>query len=137
MRSQYKLLFKDKSKIKNTENKIDMNTQYPLLLDFTKKVLAKLKEQFPQYDMNGNKNLWIVKPGHASRGRGIMVLQKYNEILKYIKESKGRHWVVQKYIENPLIINKRKFDIRQWVLVTDWNPLTVWIYKQCYIRFAM
>jgi hypothetical protein len=37
------LLFREREKIKNTE-KLDMDTQYPLLLDFTKKVLQKLKE---------------------------------------------------------------------------------------------
>lgn len=45
-------------------------------------------------------------------------------------------WVCQKYIENPLLVMNRKFDIRVWVFVSSWNPYKVYYFRSCYIRFS-
>jgi tubulin monoglycylase TTLL3/8 len=59
-----------------------------------------------------------------------------NDLLKSIMISRDSIWVVQKYIERPLIILQKKFDIRQWVLVSSVEPLRVWIWKKPYFRFS-
>lgn len=85
-----------------------------------------------------SRNIWIVKPAGMSRGRGIRVFNNLDLLLEYadVENHKECQWVAQKYIENPLLVCKRKFDIRQWVLVTGWDPLTVWFYDDCYLRFS-
>jgi tubulin monoglycylase TTLL3/8 len=98
--------------------------------------LAAVKPFWPQRNVDGKFSMWICKPGAQARGRGIVVMNQLEKILNLLNESPNLHWVAQKYIERPLLVHNTKFDIRQWFLVSNWRPLTVWFYKECYLRFC-
>jgi len=80
-------------------------------------------------------SMWIVMPPPLNRGRGIKVFRTLKETESFLKQRRpSSTWVVQKYIENPLLIDGRKFDIRLLVLVTP--DQRVFMYRDSYVRTA-
>lgn len=76
--------------------------------------------------------MWILKPAGKSRGRGIRLISRVEEV------AYGEASVIQRYISNPFLIDGTKFDLRLYVLVTAWQPeLTAYIYTDGFGRFAM
>lgn len=101
--------------------------------------LDTVLRRWPQYGLC-IQNLWILKPTGELAGHGISVERDLEQIGRKAQRFHygGRlSYVAQKYIERPLLVGgSRKSDIRQWVLVTSFNPLTVWFFSELYVRVA-
>ncbi|XP_049776569.1 tubulin polyglutamylase TTLL5 isoform X1 [Schistocerca cancellata] len=77
-----------------------------------------------------NKGPWIVKPVASSRGRGIYIVNSPEQVP--LEETV----VVAKYIDNPLLVDGHKCDLRLYVVVTSYDPLLVYLYEEGLVRFA-
>jgi tubulin polyglutamylase TTLL4 len=74
--------------------------------------------------------LWILKPANNACGRGIKILTKTSSLPK-----KGQY-VICKYVMRPHLINGFKYDLRLYVFITSYEPLTIYLYHEGLVRFA-
>ena len=84
-----------------------------------------------------------MKPIGKSQGKGIFLFNKLQHIAQWKDELRWKPespqaepYVVQKYIMNPLLIGGKKFDLRIYVLVTCYQPLTAYLYREGFGRFT-
>ena len=93
-----------------------------------------------EYDFKRyRKALWIVKPVNMSRGRGVHILKDEAEFKLLFKKSKNLtvpQFLISRYIDKPHLINKKKYDLRIYVLVVSFSPLRIYLYNNGLVRFA-
>ncbi|KMQ95270.1 putative tubulin polyglutamylase ttll1-like protein [Lasius niger] len=87
---------------------------------------------------------WIMKPCGKSQGAGIFLINKLSKLKKWSREAKTpfnpnltkESYVISRYIDNPLLIGSKKFDLRLYVLITSFRPLKAYLFKLGFCRFC-
>lgn len=85
--------------------------------------------------------MWIMKPCSKAQGKGIFIINKLSQTKKWANQrwSNGPirdGYVVSRYIEQPLLVGGKKFDLRMYVLVLSYRPLQAFVYREGFARFC-
>ncbi|KAJ1470571.1 tubulin-tyrosine ligase/Tubulin polyglutamylase, partial [Baffinella frigidus] len=100
-------------------------------LDDIVPITFTLPTDYPLFveEFRRGKSTWIMKPCAKCQGVGIFLISKLSQIKKFwglgfwSRMCLKLQYVVSRYIDHPLLVGGRKFDLRIYVLVTSYNPL--------------
>eukprot|EP00929_Paragymnodinium_shiwhaense_P057357 TRINITY_DN28705_c0_g2_i1.p1 TRINITY_DN28705_c0_g2~~TRINITY_DN28705_c0_g2_i1.p1 ORF type:complete len:637 (+),score=115.52 TRINITY_DN28705_c0_g2_i1:68-1912(+) len=120
---------------KPDEMPLDHSPRPVELMKEIEELTATIADRWPQTSLLKDRNIWIGKHPRSSKGRGIHCFDDLKDILSYLTLWFDRA-VLQKYLERPLLLRGRKFDLRQWVLVTSVQPLQAYIFSEPYLRMC-
>jgi hypothetical protein len=108
-----------------------------------------------------SKTIWIAKISHGAKGRGIVLIRPPGDeraaaaataaagsaassssiartasqfLADLDRSSDANPWVVQLYVDNPMLLSGRKFDLRAWVLLTP--RLDIMLYREGVARMC-
>ncbi|KAI9277659.1 tubulin-tyrosine ligase family-domain-containing protein [Sporodiniella umbellata] len=87
---------------------------------------------------------FIIKPSLANKAAGIKVFNSLEQLRSMFEESDDedeedlsqvREWVIQRYVDRPLLVNDRKFHVRAYVLAK--SNIQVFLYRDMLALFAL
>ncbi|KAM9342382.1 protein polyglycylase TTLL10 [Pholidichthys leucotaenia] len=105
---------------------------------------------FAQQEGLSSSGMWICKPTGMNQGRGIFLLRSEEDMSKLRlklqqKEEHRAHrglyscpsqaYIVQQYIQRPLLLNGKKFDVRSYLLIACTTPYMVF-FRHGYVRLT-
>jgi tubulin polyglutamylase TTLL1 len=74
---------------------------------------------------------------YSTQGKGIFIVNKLSQMQKWAKTpNAARSYVVCRYLDNPLLVGGKKFDLRVYVLVTSYKPLKAYVHRMGFCRFC-
>eukprot|EP00347_Sterkiella_histriomuscorum_P019520 403341319 len=76
---------------------------------------------------------FIAKPQGGAEGLGIFLLKQFKELPHYTFQ---QEYIVQEYLDKPLLVDNKKFDLRIYVMVTSINPMIAFIADEALVRFC-
>ena len=86
--------------------------------------------------LESTQTTWIMKPSATNKGAEVNVVKDFEKLQSIVNEwTDIREWVVQEYIERPLLLRGRKFHIRVYVLAV--GGLKVFVYQHCLVLCAL
>lgn len=106
-------------------------------------LVLKDYNMFVEEYRKNTQSTWIMKPCGKSQGAGIFLINKLSKLKRWSREKTSFHpaigkesYVISRYIDNPLLIGGKKFDLRLYVLVTSFRPLKAYLFKLGFCRFC-
>lgn len=142
---KFKLFFNEIERHKD-KTVAEINQALQANPNLSSKAKSYQKYQLKETMFNGQ-NLWVFKPNDCNRGKGVTLFRSLEDLKRLLVDYtqgvevkplnqpkpaedgeeaqpkpsgfiiKSDVFVIQKYIERPLLILNRKFDIRMWALV--------------------
>jgi glutathione synthase/RimK-type ligase-like ATP-grasp enzyme len=76
---------------------------------------------------------FIAKPSKGRGGDGIFLIRRFQELPR---SALTHDFLVQRYIENPYLMDKKKFDLRLYVVIKGVDPLQAYLCDEGLARFC-
>lgn len=103
-------------------------------------VMPKEAKEASEYMEAHPRKTFICKPQEGSEGCGIVLAKKFKDIPKFAME---QDYIVQEYLSSPLLLNRKKFDLRVYILVLSLgsagenpSPVVCWLADEGLARFC-
>lgn len=87
----------------------------PYTVSFSLDTIDKVQNVFLENPRESLKK-FIVKPENGLARGGIGVIRNHLELIRHLGEYKYKDWILQEYIDNPLLFKNKKFHFRVYVI---------------------